>query len=319
MKPTSPGPLFGPYTPLWRLPCLLCSCLLALTASYPPPSVRTPPPSQYTRAQLIAAERWLEAECAQDGEEWQPDSSDVASNRFFVYFPGAERHPRPKRFGGASQLKFTVDLSVTADYTLYFRINSPEKDHNSVWVSIDDGPWAKFWKQRDQRQLSTDGFEWREVVDDGSPLDLNLSKGSHVIRVAARETGTQLDKIFLSPAGRNPSGLGAKAPDCPRRPASTLTSTPVFSSTDPAPLVFPNPAGRTVTVRLPKGQPYPTLVRILGADGRQYAKYSVATTDLTAANDLQIDVQGLRAGAYHLILSGERQQVPLRASFVKLE
>ena len=320
MKAFPSGPSNGPQRPAWVLLCLLGFALLALTGSSPTAVARTPPdrPPQEDVARLIAAERWLEAECAQDGEEWQPDSSDAASNRYFIYFPGSQHFPRPKKFDGASQLKFTVNLSETADYTLYFRINCPENDHNSVWVSIDDGPWAKFWKQRDQRQLVTNGFEWREVVDDGSPLDLNLGKGEHVIRVAARESGTQLDKIFLSPSGRHPSGIGAKAPSCPPRPSSSLTGTPLVQHLAPALNLFPNPAGQTLTVRLPEGQAHPSLVRIVGVDGKVCARYSVSAADITDATDLQLDVYALPAGSYHLLVSGQDHPTTLRASFVKL-
>ena len=321
MKAFPSGPPFGPQRPAWVLLCLFGFALLALTGSSPTATARTPPdrPSQEDLARLIAAERWLEAECAQEGEEWQPDSSDAASNRYFVYFPGSWRHPRPNKFGGASQLKFSVNLSEAADYTLYFRVNSPANDHNSFWVSIDDGPWAKFWKQRDQHQLSTEGFEWREVADDGSPLKLNLAKGNHTIRVAARETGTQLDKIFLTPAGRHPAGIGAQAPICPARPTSTLTGVFYADHPEPAPVVFPNPTGQTVTVRLPAERGQPRLVRIIGADGKQYAQYDAAPEDVRQFSDLPIDVQQLPAGVYYVLIDGKADQAPLRATFTKLK
>ncbi|MGB3802064.1 MAG: T9SS type A sorting domain-containing protein [Lewinella sp.] len=317
MKPISFGPNLGPAWPFTLALPLLVYCTLAGDAAWHPVEDGVDnPPEEAELAILLAGERWMEAECAEGGEEWEPDSTESASNRYFVYFPGNDKYARPKSFGGPSQLTFTVDLSVEADYTLYFRVNSPEQDRNSVWVSVDDGPWAKFWRQRDQEQLMTDGFEWREVVDDGSPLDLHLEAGKHTIRVAARETGTELDKIFLSPSGRHPDGTGGDAPTCPRRSSSTLTSSRDLPGRPLALHVYPNPAADVLRVRLPSVSRTPTLARIIGADGRRYAATFLAAPE---SEDWLFYITQLRSGVYTLHVSGERNQPDMVASFIKVD
>ncbi|WP_157976192.1 hypothetical protein [Lewinella sp. IMCC34191] len=315
------GPIFGPGRPLWLAFALLLACPFALAGIHLDPGVGNKgedPPGENSLAVLIAGERWMEAECAREGEEWQPDSTDAASNRFFVYFPGNDKLPRPKRIGGPSQLTFSVDLSVTAAYTLYFRVNSPAQDRNSVWVSIDNGPWAKFWKQRDQEQLITDGFEWREVVDDGSPLNLNLSTGKHTIRVAARETGTQFDKIFLSPSGRHPDGIGAHAPTCPPRSASTLTGLRNPAHEPVMLAVYPNPTTGTLRVPLPAAAAVPSFIRVTGADGRQHAlRQPVAVSNGGPGEEMLLDIHDLPAGVYTLRFGVGDQSPPMVATFVK--
>ncbi len=265
---------------------------------------------------------WIEAECAEGGEEWQPDTTTSASHKLFVYFPGNYKYAAPRGFGGPSQLTFHLDLSETTDYTLFFRINSPEHDRNSVWVSIDDGPWVKFWRQRGREQLMTNGFEWREVMDDGRALDLNLVKGEHTVRVAARETGTQLDKICMAPAGQLPEGMGADAPSCPDRAASTLTtsSKPAnFQTVQDRHLdIFPNPASDLLTVRLPSVTVGSRLL-VLDATGRALRETWVTPLRDGRGQFTEVDIKALSAGTYTLILTDPKSETSLSQTFLKGE
>ncbi|PPK84115.1 hypothetical protein CLV84_4266 [Neolewinella xylanilytica] len=271
-----------------------------------------------THSPTAVNEHWLEAECAEEGQEWQPDSTDAASGKYFVYFPGNALFPKPKRYGGPSQLTFQIDLSETTEYQLFLRLNAPEIGHNSFWVSIDDGPWKKFWKQADRAQLSTDGFEWREVVDDGNPLDLQLTSGRHTIRVAARESGTQLDKLCLAAAGRLPAGMGESAPSCPRRAETTLTPTRDLLTSQPAFEVFPNPATTELTIRLPRIDGLSALVRIVGADGRTYREHYLPLSVSGSPAETTADIASLPAGSYRLQLMNPGHGAPLSAAFIKL-
>ncbi|WP_157974560.1 hypothetical protein [Lewinella sp. IMCC34183] len=307
MKLSPPGLKHIPSLPLPLAFVLLLAWSVPLAGEAANDSVRTgekPSPWDPSYSALLAGERWLEAECGRQGEEWQPDSTDAASNRLFVYFPGNNRHPRPETFGGPSQLTYTVDLSVTAAYTLYLRLNASGQHRNSIWVSIDDGPWAKFSKQRDQQRLMTEGFEWREVVDDGVPLDLTLSEGEHTIRVAAHETGMQLDKLFLSPSGRHPAGTGPIVPACSRGPASTLIGDNAPFDAAANLVIYPDFFSNVLRVRLLNTTIIPSNFRdvcITGSDGREYPVRPIGPVTRTEThNELLLNFRGLQPGVYTL-------------------
>ena len=295
--------LFVARLPVLLVVALLLSCSATLSGGpdhRPPRTGGGDPPEDHPTSVLIAGERWLEAECA-----------TAAANRAYVTFPASGLLPRPQTFGGASQLTYTVNLSVTAAYKLFFRLNAPEQQRSSVWVSIDDGPWVKFSKQRNRRRLSTQGFEWREVVDNGTPLDLRLSEGEHTIRVAARESGLQLDKIFLSPSARHPAGLAVNAPTCAPRSASTFTGIQNSAEEPLRLIVFPELFGNTVRILFPGATLVQSLIPnvfLFGSDGREYPIRPTGQVFWvwgSASNELVLNIGRLPPGAYTLRV-GER-------------
>ena len=307
MQHTQHAPALGRVLPIFTV------IPLVLTLGWlpgPPPAAALPDPTAQNN------EYWVEAECAEGGEEWQPDTARTASHGSFVYFPGNGKFPAPRRFGGASQLTFTVELSESAEYVLFFRLNSPKSDRNSMWVSVDDGPWAKFWRHRDRSQLSTEGFEWREVAHDGKALDLRLGRGTHVIRVAARESGTELDKIFLAPVGRQPQGLGKSAPSCPDRPNSTLTSTPANRLARRSLIAYPNPVDQFLTLRLPSVLTEEAQLRLSGADGRVHGTYTLRAEDYPDGR-YTLPTGALGAGVYAVTLTTPGSAVYWSTTFVR--
>jgi hypothetical protein len=93
------------------------------------------------------------------------------------------------------------DVRLGSAMTLRFWgiIVAPNKDSDSFWVRVDQGPWIK-WnniKPRDPNASCT--WDVLHDSDNGDvPVKLSLGLGSHRIEVAYREEGTTLDRMLLT-------------------------------------------------------------------------------------------------------------------------
>ncbi len=261
---------------------------------------------------------WAEAECSSTGGQWQRLTAGEASAGGYVAFSGNANLPKPTQANDAQQLSYTVDLTETGNYSLFFRMNTPDGSKNSFWVSIDGGSWIKFWREADGSQLLTSGFQWREVNDDTKTLALSLAKGRHTIRVAPRETGTQLDKVFLGRTTQAPSGSGELASNC-SGPAALPASASLREFPPAAPpslAVYPNPVGQRLQLSV-TGELSETLqLRVVDTHGRIVLQGSYPTMSGTQEWRGDLDVHALPAGLYHLQLTGAGT-LPLHRAFVR--
>jgi len=264
----------------------------------------------------------FEAECAETGG-WVTRNSASASGGQYLVFVGPKTTTTPTVNIPFQQITTTVDLAETADYHLFIRMDAPDQASNSCWVRIDDGPWLKMWKENDGSQLSTVGFEWKKVNEDGNFFAFNLVAGTHTIRIANRESGTRIDKFYISRFPDVPTGFGAEATNCEEAlvvaPGSGSVRTPSLKATlsiddENRIVVFPNPAQNELNMRL--NSPYKGQVRIeiIDVNGRslQRLTYQKAADLLTA----RLSVSNLPSGTYYLRVIQEDQQV--LQPFVKL-
>ena len=269
------------------------------------------------------ADYYAEAECAEVGTQWRLLGNTNASNKAFAVFPGSENRPVPTQDLASEQIRFAPEVAQAGEYALFVRMNTPSPgaaSKNSFWISIDGGSWVKFWQEEDGSQLLTDGFAWKKVTEDGRPLTLALSTGVHSIRIAPREAGAQLDKIYLGPANAGtPSGAGKSASNCSGAQqnvaAGTLPSLQQLSPPVPPSLsLYPNPAGEQLTVVLTGSTASTLEAFVTDAHGRtvQRRSYSVAGQE---AWQTELDVSALPAGLYHLHVIGE--ELPLHRTFTK--
>ena len=263
---------------------------------------------------------WAEAECATGGSAWQTISSSTASSGSAVVFPGNDNRPAPTQNTPSELLTYTVDLTEGGAYKLYFRMNTPSpgaSGKNSFWVSVDNGSWIKFWRTTDGAELLTDGFAWREVNDDTKPLGLSLSPGRHNIRVAPRESGTQLDKVYLGKQTSAPTGLGDKATNCGgvSSAQSMAFSAQVTAPGDlPASLsLYPNPVTDRLTFALTAPLTGGYEAQVLDLYGRVVLRQAYAAEAGTVG---YLEVATLPAATYYLRVVGEGVP-PLLQSFVK--
>ncbi|NJB86502.1 hypothetical protein GGR26_002270 [Lewinella marina] len=156
----------------------------------------------------------LEAECGTAGSDWQIRASSSASGNQYRVFTGSRHTSMPTDSDPAQELTFTVSTATAANYHLFLRVNAPDGGRNSVWIKVNDGSWIKMWKEIGGGQLLTSGFEWRKVNDDGVDLSFPLTAGNHLITVANREPGTEVDKLLLSVDPTLPTGYGLAATNC---------------------------------------------------------------------------------------------------------
>ena len=268
-------------------------------------------------------ELWAEAECTTTGSNWSRVTNSGASQGAYLVYPGNANKPAPESNNSAELLTYTVDLTEGGSYRLYFRMNTPAPGatgKNSFWVSVDNGSWIKFWRTIDGSQLLTDGFAWREVNDDSQPINLSLSPGQHTIRVAPRETGTQLDKLYVGKQTSPPSGSGKEATNCGSGSSASGNFAANTFSTDrnelvataPSLSLYPNPVTDQLTFEL-NGAPTGSEAQVVDLYGRVVLRQVISGNHQSVR---YLDVATLPRASYYLRVVGEGL-APQIQSFVK--
>ncbi|THH40462.1 putative Ig domain-containing protein [Neolewinella litorea] len=262
---------------------------------------------------------WFEAECGSLGSGWETFAATAASNAKYVMFTGDRRTSEPTTNEPAQQVTYQADVSTAGTYHLFLRLDAPDPGRNSVWVRIDEGNWVKMWEEIGGAQLLTTGFEWRKVNHDGVDVSFPLSAGKHTIRIANREPGTRLDKIYLSQNGSTPSGTGSPATNCTSAASATVARTELAS---PAPAVevqsqfalYPNPTRGELNMEWESDFTGPVEVRIFDLTGATVRQLRVEKPDGWMKTGLEIS--DLPPGTYRLLLIEDGRQTV--RPFVKL-
>ncbi|NJB86504.1 hypothetical protein GGR26_002272 [Lewinella marina] len=156
----------------------------------------------------------FEAECATVGGGWITVSAPEASAGSYAVFQGGNQSTAPVTEDPYQQVSYSLEVTESATYYLYLRLDAPDGNRNSLWVRVDNGNWMKFWRETNGDNLQTAGLEWRKVMDDRTPVSFALAAGSHTVTIANREAGTMVDKVQLSNADQVPIALGATATNC---------------------------------------------------------------------------------------------------------
>ncbi len=279
--------------------------------------------SSQSSTPTATTELWAEAECTTTGSNWSRVTNGGASQGAYLVYPGNANKPAPQGNNSAELLSYTVNLTEGGSYRLYVRMNTPvtgATGKNSFWVSVDDGSWIKFWRSLDGSQLLTDGFAWREVNDNSQPVNLSLSPGQHTIRVAPRESGTQLDKLYLGKQASAPSGLGKEATNCGSGSSATgnfaantfSAREPELSATAPSLSLYPNPVTDRLAFKL-SGAPTASEAQVLDLYGRVVLRQAIAGRQQGVS---YLDVANLPRATYYLRIVGEGLS-PQIQSFVK--
>jgi hypothetical protein len=83
-------------------------------------------------------------------------------------------------------LKLTFTVEQAGRYSLFFRLNCPDGDSDSLWVKVDD---ENFYARNG---LGTRGWDWVTINR------YELEAGEHTLTVGFRESGVKLDQVMLS-------------------------------------------------------------------------------------------------------------------------
>ena len=210
---------------------------------------------------------------------------------------------------------YSVNVNEAGTYHLFLRMNAPDYGKNSVWMRVDNGQWIKMWQVVGGDKLETSGFEWRKLNDDGKNVTFRLSPGKHTITLANRESGTKIDKIYLSQSAQAPSGAGEPATACTvakALPKSKDHAAPAASSIGSMTL-FPNPVANELTVQFTDEYTGEVELMIFDFNGKlvRQSSYAKPGNHLSA----RLNVSDLPSGMYQVrILTPGK---PVMQPFVK--
>ncbi|PPK86111.1 putative secreted protein (Por secretion system target) [Neolewinella xylanilytica] len=266
--------------------------------------------------ELCTDQVWIEGECGDLGAEWSYQKDASVSNGGYVVSREATQLEAPTETGLPGQIAFTTDSIGAGTYYLNFRLNARADDSNSFWVKVDDEEWFNYSTELSGDILLTDGFEWRRVTADSSAAAGSdstaflLAAGTHTIRVARRESGAYLDKIFLSKLDTLPLAYGSYALGCmeneatPVRPSLDMTSDVT---------IYPNPTANRLTFSVTSEITGRLEAAIFDFSGRRMQVNSFNKSTRTFTDNL--DVAALPRGVYQLILTSDTGVIS--RSFVK--
>jgi hypothetical protein len=179
----------------------------------------------------------------------------------------------------------TVSVTTGGSYTVWSRIKPGNDAGNSYYLQIDDGCPVVIGDQNGMVPLEWAWVDYRDGVSTNK-YSVNLTSGTHIVKMIGRESGVRLDRVLFSPetGGCIPSDTGSNcqavtptptpsfAPTATPAPTAGPTATPIPATTTPAatlaPTATPTPTPITggptiVTATLPKGArnvPYSAVV-----------------------------------------------------------
>ena len=163
-------------------------------------------------AVLVSGDIWLEAECGTAGTEWTVVDDPNVSGGGYARASNTEDYFFAAPTDPSSIVSIDFDAKA-GTYDMYARMNTPTSDNDSFWVRANGGAWIKW----NNLIANRSGFIWTRLYDSDAGeavVTLNLLEGSNTIDFAARESGAQLDKVYLTSTGGVPSGLGNTATNC---------------------------------------------------------------------------------------------------------
>lgn len=157
---------------------------------------------------LSEVHQWYEAECAQVGSNWDILTNAEASNGIYLEIsPGNNSTSSPSE-DIADHVVLEFEVPDSGAYTVWVRSRVPSADDDSYYVKMDTGAWT-MWNQIDGGST----FQW-DNAPNGAEMTFPLSAGSHVLTLAYREDGTEMDKFYITNTGTIPTGMGDAAESC---------------------------------------------------------------------------------------------------------
>jgi len=129
---------------------------------------------------------WLEAECAEHGENWLQKKSTAASNNYYLTIAKGLNSQTEAPSDSASQIYFPFTLSNDTTYHVFANLYAKDSNDDSFWLKMDDGPFQKI------EGLVATGWHWLKMTS------AEMKAGDHLLTIAYCEDGAYLDKICVT-------------------------------------------------------------------------------------------------------------------------
>jgi hypothetical protein len=104
---------------------------------------------------------------------------------------------------GPARASYEIDAPVAGTYRVWVRLYTPDRDHNRVWVRVDNGTWMKL------RATTGETWFWYAFHKDGEfdmPIAYELTKGMHTLTIASNTDGVRIDRFYVTPGLDKPPG-----------------------------------------------------------------------------------------------------------------
>jgi hypothetical protein len=153
---------------------------------------------------------WREAEsnCSTIGSAFSMVDDANVSNGKYLTTSSSNINAAPSREG---LISIPFAAKNHGKFHIYFRLNCPNTESDSYWVSIDNRPFQK------QEDLSTnEEWQWVSIVSE------DLLAGNHILTIGSCESGAKLDRIHITNRSDLPIGLGGEESDCLKTVSSTI-------------------------------------------------------------------------------------------------
>ena len=184
---------------------------------------------------------FLEAECGNVGASFTIHEDASCSNGKYIRVPDTQQGnlgSAPSDVG--YHVSFPVTISEAGKYTLFANLLCPTADDDSFFVRMDNGSWEML------NGLSTGAGLWMWKMMKSFN---DLSAGNHVLTIAARENGANIDQVVLTTSPYTPTFLG-EAINCSEGGVLSPDFEGYLLKVNPATVSFEIPANLYVSLKV---------------------------------------------------------------------
>ena len=250
-------------------------------------------------------EVWLETECADNiGSAWETLSDPAASGDSYLKVIPGNSSANVAPTDPDKQLIFNFSVSAAGQYKIFTRQRETGQNiDDSFWARVNNGSWILVGMSG-----SANVFNWESLEDNAT---YTLQAGTNAITIGTREDNAQLDKLYVTLDGSQPTGEGDGASNCGNaRTASTanvpLVDEKVTDVLQPTLSAYPNPSNGSITVKLPDGDQQTGVLTLTDVSGKVVHRQVVG--DAGNVPSLSIPTNQLRGGMYLLRWQQEKDQ-----------
>ena len=104
---------------------------------------------------------------------------------------------------GPARASYEIEAPAAGTYRIWIRLYTPDRDHNRLWVRVDNGTWMKL------RATTGETWFWYALHKDGEfdmPIGYELTKGMHTLAIASNTDGVRIDRFYVTPGLDKPPG-----------------------------------------------------------------------------------------------------------------